>query len=95
LETVLSFIREYGKVGSIGQAEGKKVNRQARQFVFRYNGDESSEEVVEDFDAEIPIPENGDTIERHGKNWKVVYMIRQLASAGAIPVIRVYLSDKP
>lgn len=71
------------------------MNKQARQFVFRYNGDAASDEVVEDFDAEIPIPEAGNIIERHKKKWKVIQTIKELSGAGAIPVIRVFLSDKP
>jgi hypothetical protein len=70
------------------------VNKQARQFVFRYNGDEASDEVVPDFDAEISIPEAGTIIERHGKKWKAVHIIRELSGVGAIPVIRVFLGDQ-
>jgi hypothetical protein len=70
------------------------VSKQARQYVFRYNGDASSEEVVPDLDAEIPVPNNMDVIERHGKKWKVVHMIKELSGVGAITVIRVFLSDQ-
>jgi hypothetical protein len=74
---------------------GKKVKKQARQFVFRYNGDPTSDEVVPDLEAEVPIPEAGNTVERNGKNWRVVHIIKDLSAAGAIPVVRVFLSDTP
>jgi hypothetical protein len=71
------------------------VNKQARQFVFRYNGDPTSDEVVPDLDAEVPIPEAGNRIERSGKNWRVVHIIKDLSATGAIPVVRVFLRYTP
>lgn len=49
------------------------TRRNAKQPVYRYNGVESSDELVVDLDGEIPTPRTGDIISRKGKNWKVVH----------------------
>ena len=72
------------------------ASKNAKQFVYRYNGVESSEEVELDRDGEIPTPAHGDILTRKGKQWKVIHVITQVAVAGepAIPVVRVFLTDQ-
>lgn len=75
--------------------KGGFVSRKnAKQIVYRYNGVESSDEVEADLDGEVPTPRLGDVIKRRGKNWKAVHIITELSGAGAIPVLRVFLSDQ-
>ena len=72
------------------------ASKNAKQFVYRYNGVEASEEVELDRDGEIAIPKQGDIITRKGKEWKVVAVIVQQTVAGpqTIPVVRVFLTDQ-
>jgi hypothetical protein len=72
------------------------ASKNAKQFVYRYNGVEASEEVEVDRDGEIAIPKQGDIITRKGKDWKVVTVMIQETVAGpqAIPVVRVFLTDQ-
>jgi hypothetical protein len=68
--------------------------KNARQFVYRYDGDAKSDEVVEDFDGEITVPEKDQVIPRNGRNWRVVAVVTQqtLSNPPAIPVCRVFLA---
>ena len=70
--------------------------RDAKQFVFRYNGVENSEEVEEDLDGEMPVPQKDQLVERGGKSWRVlaVNVEHSLSRSGPIPVVRVFLSDQ-
>jgi hypothetical protein len=72
------------------------ASKNAKQFVYRYNGVEASEEVELDRDGEIAIPKQGDVITRKGKEWKVIAVIVQETVAGpqAIPVVRAFLTDQ-
>ena len=72
------------------------ASRNAKQFVYRYNGVEASEEVELDRDGEIAVPKQGDIIKRKGKEWKAIAIIIQETVAGepAIPVVRIFLTDK-
>ncbi len=67
----------------------------AKQIVFRYNGDPTTEEHVADFESEETIPTVGAIVERHRQKWKVVAVHKEetVTTAKAIPVYRVYLSD--
>ena len=69
------------------------AGRNPKQFVYRYNGVESSEEVEQDFDGTHPVPDQGQVIWRKGKLWEVAHVITTLSGSGAIPVIRVFLTD--
>ena len=46
--------------------------RPAKQIVFRYSDDPTTEEVDLDMDGEKSTPEQGSVIERKGERWKVV-----------------------
>jgi hypothetical protein len=72
------------------------ASKNVKQFVYRYNGVEASEEVELNRDGEIAVPKQGDIITRKGKEWKVVAVIIQETVAGpqAIPVARVFLTDQ-
>lgn len=72
------------------------ASKNAKQFVYRYNGVEASEEVEVDRDGEIPVPTQGQIITRKGKGWKVVAVMVEQTVAGpmAIPVVRVFLADQ-
>ena len=67
-----------------------------KQIVFRYNGDPATEEHVADLEGEETIPAQGAVVERKGKHWKVVAVNKEetITTPKAIPVYRVYLSDR-
>ena len=69
--------------------------KDAKQFVYRYNGVQGSEEVEPDLDGEIPVPQKDQVIARKGKNWKIVNVLieESLSAKGPIPVVRVFLTD--
>lgn len=66
----------------------------ARQIIFRYNGDASTEDVEQDFDNSFVVPEKGSTYQRKGKSWSVVEIqtTTSLDAKGPIPIIRIFLS---
>jgi hypothetical protein len=72
------------------------ASKDAKQFVYRYNGVEASQEVELDRDGEVRVPKQGDLITRKGKEWKVVAVMVEQTVAGpaAIPVVRVFLTDQ-
>jgi hypothetical protein len=65
------------------------------QYVFRYNGDKNSEEVVLDVDGVMSLPVKGQIIQRKEKPWKVVAVSTELGIAPhpPLPVHRVSLTD--
>ena len=67
---------------------------QARQIVYRYNGDASSDEVRVDYDGELPTPQTGEIVERKEKKWKVGPVMLESSINGAIPILRVFLTDQ-
>ena len=68
--------------------------KSAKQIVYRYNGDPSSEEVVVDSLGEMAVPSQGGVIERKGKRWKVLAVNVETGAKGQLPVHRVFLSDQ-
>jgi hypothetical protein len=70
--------------------------RRAKQIVFRYNGDPSTEESDLDMDGDKSVPEQGSVIERRGVRWKVVQvnMERSTEEPFAVPIYRVFLADE-
>ena len=68
--------------------------KDAKQIVYRYNGDEKSEELEVDLDGEVALPQPGEYMVRKGKQWKAVHRIIESSGAGAIPVIRIFLTDQ-
>lgn len=69
--------------------------REPCQYVFRYNGDEKSDEVVPDLHGEMEMPAKGQILVRRGKQWKVVMVstTRELSPRPPVPVHRVMLTD--
>jgi len=68
----------------------------ARQIIFRYNGDANTEEVEQDFDDSIVVPEKDSAYQRKGKSWLVaaVQTTTSLDAKGPIPIIRIFLVEK-
>jgi hypothetical protein len=65
-----------------------------RQFVFRYNGEASSEETEQDLDDSMSVPETGSVYPRKGKLWCVaaVQTTASINAGGSIPIVRVFLT---
>jgi hypothetical protein len=68
----------------------------AKQIVYRYNGDATTEEIEDDRDGEIEVHKHGEIVKRNGTTWKVVLVTVDETVAGpkAIPVVRIYLTDQ-
>ena len=70
--------------------------RSAKQIVFRYNGDPTTEERDLDMDGDKSVPEQGSFIDRRGEPWKVVQvrMERSAEEPFAVPIYRVSLTNE-
>ena len=70
--------------------------RRAKQMVFRYNGDPTTEESDLDMDGDKSVPEPGTLIERRGERWKVVQvnMERSVEETFAVPIYRVFVTNE-
>ena len=70
--------------------------RPAKQIVFRYNSDPTSEEIDLDMDGEKIAPEQGSVIERKGELWKVLKINVETnpAEPFEVPIHRVFLSNE-
>jgi hypothetical protein len=64
-----------------------------RLFVYRYNGNERSEDIEEDTAGTIAIPSVGSLITRHGRDWRVVHIVAPAGMSGSTPLVRVFLND--
>ena len=68
----------------------------AKQIVFRYNADPTTDESDLDMDGDKSVPEPGSFIDRRGERWKVaqVSMETSMAEPFAVPIYRVSLTNK-
>jgi len=68
----------------------------AKQIVFQYNGDPTTEEIDLDTDGDKSVPEQGSVIERRGERRKVVQVIAKASVSEPFraPFHRVFLTDK-
>ena len=62
-----------------------------KQIVYRYNANPSTDEIVEDLEGEIIVPEKGGLIKRTEKQWKVVNVFKTFGKG--IPIHTVFLTD--
>jgi hypothetical protein len=67
--------------------------KSAKQIIFRYNDDPTTEEIDLDMDGDKSIPEQGVLIERKGQRWKVqrVSVETNTTEPFEVPVHRVFL----
>jgi hypothetical protein len=68
----------------------------AKQIVFRYNADPTTEESDLDMDGDKSVPEPGSFVDRRGERWKVaqVSMETSMAEPFAVPIYRVFLTNE-
>jgi hypothetical protein len=68
----------------------------AKQIVFRYNGDPTTEEIDLDMDGDKSVPEQGSFVERKGERWKVVQVNVEtsISEPFTAPIHRVFLASK-
>ena len=68
----------------------------AKQIVFRYNGDQTTEEIDLDMDGDKPVPEQGSFIVRRGERWKVVPVTSEtnVSEPFRAPVYRIFLTNQ-
>jgi hypothetical protein len=64
--------------------------KDAKQIVYRYDGNRHDEEVVNDMDGLTTLPMRGSIIERKGKRWQVVAVHEEIRRE-QIPICRVFL----
>jgi len=83
-----SLIVQCGRYESMG---GTMDPTKRKQIVYRYNADPSTDEIVEDLEGEITVPEKGGFIKRTEKQWKVVNVFKTFDKG--TPVHTVFLTD--
>jgi hypothetical protein len=68
----------------------------AKQIVFRYNGDPTTEEIDLDMDGDKSVPEQGSFVERKGERWKVVQVNVEtnVSEPFTARIHRVFLTNK-
>jgi hypothetical protein len=68
----------------------------AKQIVFRYNADPTTDESDLDMDGDKSVPEPGSFVDRRGERWKVaqVSMETSMAEPFAVPIYGVSLTNK-
>lgn len=66
-----------------------------KQIVYRYNGDPSTDKIVNDPTGVMLRHAIGEMVNRNGKQWKVVAFQEELDVKGplAVPIHHVYLTD--
>ena len=70
--------------------------RVAKQIVFRYNDDPTTEEIDLDMDGDKSVPKQGSFVERKGERWKVVQVNVEtnVSEPFEVPIHRVFLTNK-
>ena len=70
--------------------------RVAKQIVFRYNGDPTTEEIDLDMDGDKSVPKQGSFVDRKGERWKVVQVNveRSVTEPFEVPIYRVFLTNR-
>ncbi len=68
----------------------------AKQIVFRYNGDPTTEEIDLDMDGDKSVPKQSSFIDHRGERWKVVQVNveRSVTEPFEVPIHRVFLTNK-
>jgi len=68
----------------------------SKQIVYRHNGDSKYDETVLDRTGAIPFNRVGEILEKNGKRWMVTVVNEDFTVKGqiAIPILRVFLTDK-
>jgi len=64
----------------------------AKELIYRYDGDPATEERVTDITGEATVPGVGEMIERQGKEWRVVAVVADYNRA--VVLYRIALSRK-
>lgn len=75
-------------------AQALKLSR-GKQIIYRHNGDPSADKIVNDPTGVMLRHTIGETVNRNGKQWKVVAFQEELDVKGplAVPIHHVYLTD--
>jgi hypothetical protein len=68
----------------------------ARQMVYRFNGDPSTDETETDFNDSMQIPAAGSMCSQNGKTWFVsrVSVEEDLRGPRPIPRVQIFLTDE-
>ncbi len=67
----------------------------ARQIIYRFNGDASTDVTETDLEESTPIPTIGSQYQMNGKMWLVARVMNEqsLSARGTIPIVRIFLID--
>ena len=70
--------------------------RSAKQIVFRYNGDPTTEETDLDMDGDKSVAEQGSFIDRRDERWKVAQVSMETSAEEhfGVPIYRVFLTNE-
>jgi hypothetical protein len=88
----LSFPRSLNQLG--GFIDGRENT--AKDVMYIYNGNEENAEVEFDATGNFPVPIDGSTIRRHGKQWTVARTSMQAVGVEPkmVPTLKIILSDQ-
>ena len=66
-----------------------------REFVYRYNGDPTSQQIMLDESGMLPMHLVGEILHRNGKEWRVAVVQNECPFAGSVEIFRqrVFLTD--
>ena len=69
--------------------------KKPKQIIYRYNGDEKSDDVLHDLRGDVEVPQKGSLIERNGRTWKVFHLLELQTMEGEVPIdlYRVFLTE--
>jgi hypothetical protein len=68
-----------------------------KQIIYRFNGDPKDDKIFLDNVGSLPFRRVGEIITKNGKQWRVTIVrndYNMSASRTAIPIHRVFLTDK-
>jgi hypothetical protein len=82
--------------GIVKQSVPAKPTR-GKQVIYRFNGDPKDDEVISDRRGDMIFLKVGEILSKNGKQWRVAIVrndFNMSASRTAIPIHRVFLTDK-
>jgi hypothetical protein len=65
-----------------------------KQLIYQYDADPNTEEPLVDFDDSIPVPKEGERIDRNGRTWRVEKVVKsEVIRPKRFDLYRIYLIE--
>jgi hypothetical protein len=62
-----------------------------KQIAYYYDAEINPEDTEVDMEGDMPVPEKGQILEKHGQRWRVEVVMVDHSFDGALDVHRIYL----